>query len=412
MKKILAIILALVSLVGITAMGASAQVEAQEKEPLKFGDDGKLKILQISDIQDRIIFRPLTKMFIEDLLEKEKPDLVVLTGDNIAPGCPKIDWYIEKTIDNFMKILEERKVPVAIVYGNHDSDRNCLTKEEQWEIYSKYDCFVGVGDSEELTGYGTYYLPVMDKEGKEQKFTLWFFDSQMDNEENDLGGYGCVAKDQIDWYIKTEKALTAENGGKIIPSFAFQHIILPEVYDVLYKVGETDPETGKVTELEAEGAYLKEHIIDWYGTHYAFPEKYADEDTFLSENCCPPRYSNGQADALVDYGKVLGVAVGHDHKNSFVIPYRGMDIVQTPTASFGSYGDDNRGARVIVLDESDLSDYETDVIFFRDYYDLSDEELYNRYVFNSDSDEFLVLERIIAAFKYCLLKIKNIMCIA
>ena len=69
MKKILAIILALVSLVGITAMGASAQVEAQEKEPLKFGDDGKFKILQISDIQDRIIFRPLTKMFIEDLLE-------------------------------------------------------------------------------------------------------------------------------------------------------------------------------------------------------------------------------------------------------------------------------------------------------------------------------------------------------
>ena len=407
MKKILAIILALVSLVGITAMGASAQVEAQEKEPLKFGDDGKFKILQISDIQDRIIFRPLTKMFIEDLLEKEKPDLVVLTGDNIAPGCPKIDWYIEKTIDNFMKIFEERKVPVAIVYGNHDADRNCMTKEEQWEVYESYDCFVGVGDSEELTGYGTYSLPVMSSDGEEQKFTLWFFDSQMDNEENDLGGYGCVAKDQIDWYIKTEKALTAENGGKIIPSFAFQHIILPEVYDVLYKVGETDPETGKVTELETEGAYLKEHIIDWYGTYYAFPEKYADEDTFLSENCCPPRYSNGQADALVDYGKVLGIAVGHDHKNSFVIPYKGLDIVQTPTASFGSYGDDNRGARVITLDESDLSDYETDVIFFRDYYDLSDEKLYNQYVFNSDYEKYSIGDRLKAMVKYYWLKITD-----
>ena len=407
MKKILAIILALVSLVGITAMGASAQVEAQEKEPLKFGDDVKFKILQISDIQDRIIFRPLTKMFIEDLLEKEKPDLVVLTGDNIAPGCPKIDWYIEKTIDNFMKIFEERKVPVAIVYGNHDADRNCMTKEEQWEVYESYDCFVGVGDSEELTGYGTYYLPVMSSDGEEQKFTLWFFDSQMDNEENDLGGYGCVAKDQIDWYIKTEKALTAENGGKIIPSFAFQHIILPEVYDVLYKVGETDPETGKVTELEAEGAYFKEHIIDWYGTHYAFPEKYADKDTFLSENCCPPRYSNGQADALVDYGKVLGIAVGHDHKNSFVIPYKGLDIVQTPTASFGAYGDDNRGARVITLDESDLSDYETDVIFFRDYYDLSDEKLYNQYVFNSDYEKYSIGDRLKAMVKYYWLKITD-----
>ena len=407
MKKILAIILALVSLVGITAMGASAQVEAQEKEPLKFGDDGKFKILQISDIQDRIIFRPLTKMFIEDLLEKEKPDLVVLTGDNIAPGCPKIDWYIEKTIDNFMKIFEERKVPVAIVYGNHDADRNCMTKEEQWEVYESYDCFVGVGDSEELTGYGTYYLPVMSSDGEEQKFTLWFFDSQMDNEENDLGGYGCVAKDQIDWYIKTEKALTAENGGKIIPSFAFQHIILPEVYDVLYKVGETDPETGAVTELEVEGEYDKNHTFMKNNATYAIPMEFIDEDTFLSETCCSPEYTNGQADALVDYGKVLGIAVGHDHKNSFVIPYKGLDIVQTPTASFGSYGDDNRGARVITLDESDLSDYETDVIFFRDYYDLSDEKLYNQYVFNSDYEKYSIGDRLKAMVKYYWLKITD-----
>ncbi len=409
MKKILAIVLAVVSAIGLLTMGAAAQNEG--KESLKFNEDGKFKILQISDIQDRIIFRPLTKMFITDLLEKENPDLVVLTGDNIAPGCPKLDWYIKKNIDNFMKIFEEKNVPVAIVYGNHDADRNCMTKEEQWEVYESYDCFVGVGDSEELTGYGTYYLPVMSSDGEEQKFTLWFFDSQMYNDENDLGGYGCVAKDQIDWYIKTEKALTAENDGKIIPSFAFQHIILPEIYDVLYKLSETDKETGKVTEFEVKENYLKDQTITEDGVTYGFPEKYADEDTFLSETCCPPKYSNGQADALVDYGKVLGVAVGHDHKNSFVIPYRGMDIVQTPTVSFGSYGDDNRGARVITLDESDLSEYDTDVIFFRDYYDLSDEELYNRYVFNSESDDFSILDRLVAAVKYYLLKMKNIICI-
>ena len=346
-------------------------------------------------------------MFIEDLLEKENPDLVVLTGDNIAPGCPKLDWYIEKNIDNFMKIFEEKKVPVAIVYGNHDADRNCMTKEEQWEVYEKYDCFVGVGDSEELTGYGTYYLPVMDKEGKEQKFTLWFFDSQMYNDENDLGGYGCVAKDQVEWYIKTEKALTAENGGKVIPSFAFQHIIVPEVYEMLYKVSETDPETGAVTEFEVEGEYDKNHTFMKNNATYAIPMEFIDEDTFLSETCCSPEYTNGQAAAMIDYGKVLGIAVGHDHKNSFVIPYKGLDIVQTPTASFGSYGDDNRGARVITLDESDLSDYETDVIFFRDYYDLSDEKLYNQYVFNSDYEKYSIGDRLKAMVKYYWLKITD-----
>ena len=397
MKKIIALILAAISIFCITTMGVAA--EGEDEKMLKFNEEGKFKILQISDIQDRIVFRPLTKMFINDLLEKEDPDIVVLTGDNIAPGCPKISWYVEKCIDNFMKIFEEKGVPVAIVYGNHDEE-NCLDKQEQWAIYEKYDCFVGVADSEELKGYGTYYLPVMDKEGKEQKFTLWFFDSQMYNDENDLGGYGCVGKDQVDWYIRTEKALTEANDGKIIPSFAFQHIIVPEVYDVLYKVGETDEESGEVKELEAEGKCIDSQPIEWYGDYYAFPEEYADEDTFFNETCCPPRYSNGQADAMVDYGKVLGVASGHDHKNSFVIPYKGLDIVQTPTASFGSYGDINRGARVITLDENDLSDYDTDVIFFRDYYDLEDEKLYNQYVFNSDGAGYSVLDRLLAMVKY------------
>lgn len=408
MKKILALILALITAFSLAAVSVSAEAEAEPeaKEALTFNEDGKFKILQISDIQDRIIFRPLTKMFINDLLEKENPDLVVLTGDNIAPGCPKIKWYVEKCIDNFMKIFEEKGVPVAIVYGNHDEE-NCLDKQEQWAIYEKYDCFVGVGDSEELTGYGTYYLPVMSSDGEQQKFTLWFFDSQMYNDENDLGGYGCVAKDQVEWYIKTEKALTEANGGKIIPSFAFQHIIVPEVYNVLYKVGDTDAETGEITEVEAEGEYLDAQPIEWYGEYYAFPKEYADEDTFLSETCCSPRYTNGQAEALIDYGKVLGIAVGHDHKNSFVLPYKSLDIVQTPTASFGSYGDINRGARVITLDESDLSDYETDVIFFRDYYDLEDEKLYNQYVFNSDGAGFSLGDRLKAMVKYYWLKITD-----
>lgn len=402
MKKTVAIILAILTAFSLFSSIASAETApVKAKDPLKFNEDGSFKIMQIADIQDVVLFRPLTRMFITDLLEKEKPDLVVLTGDNIAPGSGQlISWLIKKNIDNFMKIFESKKVPVAIVYGNHDADRNCLTKEEQWEIYEKYDCFVGVRDSEELTGYGTYYLPVNASDSDKHKFTLWFFDSQERNTENDLGGYGCVAKDQIDWYVRTEKAITDANGGNKIPSFAFQHIVIPEIYDVLYKVGEVNSETGEITELEAPGAYLKEQTITEDGIVYGFPEEYADEDTFLSETCCPPKYSNGQADALVDNGNVLGIAVGHDHVNCFVIPYKGLDIVQTPTSSFGSYGDINRGARVITLNENDLTDYETEMIYFREYYDLSDKKLYNRYVFNSECDDFTIKDRLVAMVKY------------
>ena len=403
MKKILALTLSVLFVFGCFAFTVSAESD----KTLRFNEDGTFKVLQISDLQDGMLFRELTEIFIVDLLEKEQPDLVVLTGDNIAPGACLTYGATWISINKFMSIFEERNVPVAIVYGNHDDDGNALSKEEQWKIYEEYDCFVGVADSEELSGYGTYYLPVLASDSDEHKFTFWFFDSQTYNEDEEVGGYGCVEKDQIDWYVRTETALKEANGGEAIPSFAFQHIIVPEIYDTFYKLWETDPETGNVTIVGDPAEYKKELLVEFNNATYLFPDEYLDEDSFISETCCSPNYSNGQADALVDTGKVLGIASGHDHKNSFVVPYRGMDIVQTPTASFGSYGDINRGARVITLNENDLTDYETDVIFFRDYYDLSDEELYNRYVFNSDG--YSSTERFVAMIKYIFLKITRIL---
>lgn len=412
MKKLLALTLSVLLVFSCFAFAASAEND----NALRFNEDGTFKILQIADLQDCVLFRELTRTFIIDLLEKENPDLVVLTGDNIAPASCFTYGATVATIDQFMSIFEERDVPVAIVYGNHDYDGNIVSKEAQWKIYESYDCFVGVGDSEELSGYGTYNLPILASASDEQKFNLWFFDSQEYNKDKEVGGYGCVEKDQIDWYVRTENALTEANGGKPIPSLAFQHIIVPEVYDTFYKLWETDPETGNITIVGNPDEYDKDYVVEFNNATYVFPKEYIDEETFIGEPCCPPMYTNGQADALVDTGNVLGIAVGHDHVNCFVVPYRGMDIIQTPTASFGSYGDINRGARVITLNESDLSTYDTDMIFFRDYYDLSDEELYNRYIFNSDSADHTDADRFVAMIKYLFLKmeriLKSIFCIA
>ncbi len=398
MKKIISVLL--VALLACTlAVPAFAQDTASEDDALRFGDDGKFTILQLSDFQDSIIFRPMTKDFVNYLLDTVDPDLVVLTGDNIGPDSAKTYSMGVMNINNFMSIFEEKGVKVAMVFGNHDADRNAITKEQQWEVYERYNCFVGVRDSEELTGYGTYNLPVMSSDGEKTAFNLWFFDSQEGNTENDLGGYGCVAKDQIEWYKKTENALTAQNGGEPVPSMAFQHIIVPEVYSTFTKLWQKN-EDGTIEIYNNADVYDSDYIVEWQNGAYAFPKQYIDEDTFLGESPAPPVYSNGQADALVETGNVLGIVSGHDHVNSFVVPYRGMDIIQTPTCSFGDYGDENRGARVITISEENTSEYETDVIFFREVYDLSDPEMYNRYVFNSDCDDFTIWDRILAMFKW------------
>jgi hypothetical protein len=45
------------------------------------------------------------------------------------------------------------------------------------------------------------------------------------------GEYDWVRKDQIDWYAAASQALEAQAGAKV-PSLAFQHIIVPEIYDI------------------------------------------------------------------------------------------------------------------------------------------------------------------------------------
>ena len=354
-----------------------AKVRYMDREPtvtektLRFNEDGKFKILQISDLQDNVVYKNMAKDFMIELLEREKPDIVVLTGDNIGNDSSQTPDLMYLAFDEFMSIFEERGVKVASVFGNHDNEGNAYDKDKQIELYKRYSCYVG-DDVPELSGSGNYRLPVLSSKDDTTAFNLWFFDSGTYNDENDLGGYGCVHKDQIEWYVNEEKAQTKENGGKPVPSMAFQHIIIPEVYEVLEKV--ENPEDEK---------YKDKFVAEFLKEYYVFPDEYTDEDTFFSETACPPNYSNGQADAMIENGNVLGIVSGHDHKNSFVIPYKTLDIIQSPAAGFGAYGDENRGARIITLDENDLSDYETDVIFYRDIFDMTDEKVYNRYLLNN-----------------------------
>lgn len=395
MKKFLSFFLTLVMMFGSVTLISSAVSDIGHS--LQFREDGSFKILQLSDIQDALYLRPLTKMFIKDLLDRTQPDLVVLTGDNIGPYNAHFKWTNKILIGTFMKIFEERGVKVAIVFGNHDAE-NKLSKDEQFAVYQEYSCFIGeeTEEAKALSGCGTYNLPIMSSEDDSKTaFNLWMFDSQEYNEENDLGGYGCVQKDQIEWYEKTEKALAEENGGKPVPSLAFQHIIIPEIWDVLLKTGKAD-ENGEI--ISTTDDYVKEYSVVKNDTVYTLPEKYRGEDSFLSETPCPPEYSNGQVQSMIKNGNVLGIAVGHDHKNSFVIPYEGVDIIQTPTVGFGSYGDENRGARLITLNEKNLSEYETDVIFFRDYYTTDDKAFNYRVIANSDA--YSVKERLWSLAKW------------
>lgn len=370
MKKILSLILSLLILATCFTSFAYA-----EEDILKFNDDGKFTILNISDIQDGYPLNELTRDYIEKTLDKVNPDLIVLTGDNISGYDVPEEEDAEKAIREYMDIFQERNIKVAAVFGNHDDEETKSTKEHQLSVYQSYDCYVGKAGFCIKDRVGTYNLPIMKSDGSGYGFNLWLTDSGTYNTENDYGGYACVYKEQIEWYKETSAALKAENGGKVVPSINFQHIIVPEIWSALEE-----------TKVLWFGRVMRsKNPLNDKTRFYALPEGAIGE---LREYPCPPYYNNGQFDAMLEMGDVLATVSGHDHENSFEIDYKGIKIINTPTVGFNAYNDINVGSRVFVIDENDPENFETYCLTYTDVYTEIDKLYEARILYNIDTTDW------------------------
>ena len=362
MKKWLALFLSIVLTLSLAvpALGADAELTAAEKAHISFGADGKFTILQIADIQDNATLSYLCKRAITYAVEESKPDLIVLTGDNYAGYRCKTVEKSKKAIKEFMDLFEGFGIPVAMVFGNHDDDSTPYTKLEQIAQYETYSCFVGragviaerTDDGEYTINAGTYNIPIYaSADSDDVIFNVWCFDSGNNhNPDPNYGGYGYVLSEQIDWYVETSDALREANGGKVVPSFAFQHIIPPQIYQAL-----------KETDKSTPGA------VSHGGKYYTFPDgtdltkNWMNESPSCASTDCPGAYT--EVEAMLAQGDVKALFVGHDHINNYVVPYKGIDLVNTPGITYFSYNDLNRGFRVITVDKENTDTYETYTLF-------------------------------------------------
>ena len=230
-KKIKALLAVVLCAAMLIAAASPAFAAVDDNGVLRFNKDGKLKIMQISDTQDIDIPREAMIMFMEKALDAEKPDLVVFTGDQIAGGKIKTAEGVYAGIKAILKPVTDRGIPFTFVFGNHDTDEGCpVSRDEQLAYYQTLPGCLAYDAVPEMYGSGTHNLPIYASKGNDIKFNLWLFDSNDYDREN--GGYDYVHQDQIDWYVKTSEELE-KKAGHPVPSIAFQHIIVPEVAELL-----------------------------------------------------------------------------------------------------------------------------------------------------------------------------------
>lgn len=329
---------------------------AQEGGQLRFPAGGKLKIAVFADVQTT---QHVAKNLLDGLcaiLDAEQPDLVVYLGDQVEGKHPWIhlgdnEEHVKSVIDQILAPVVERNIPFAVVFGNHDGQDSGVSKEVQMAYYQSFPGCLAVDEGASLPGCGTYNLLYYSSDGKRPALNLYFVDSL----EYDGGGYGCVSKEQIAWCRTVGETLARTNGGQLVPALSFQHIIVPEIYNVFTRVrGKDEP-----------GAFGGKGIGK--GGWYVPPAGLEG----LEEPPCPPDYSNGQFAAWRETGDVVAAFFGHDHTNSFTASLDGIDLAACPGATWTSGNEEAlRGVRIIEIDEKTIGQgkYESRVVHFTDYY--------------------------------------------
>jgi hypothetical protein len=245
-----------------------------------------------------------TIALIEQVIELEKPDLIVHTGDLIwSKGIPDP----RKSFRRAIAPAAHSNVPWAAVFGNHDAEEG-VTKEELLAIQLESDmCYTQAGPAE-ITGVGNYRLIIKNAEDTQNAAVLYFLDSGIEAPEP-IGGYAWIHSDQVNWY-REQAYLSKEQHGSPLPALAFFHIPLPEYDEVL--------NTGKV-------------------------------NGFKFEKVCCPKINSGLFTAMVETGDVMGTFVGHDHDNDYCGTLHGIRLCYGRVTGYNTYGKLRRGARVIRL---------------------------------------------------------------
>lgn len=291
-------------ILGLTMLMCIGQAFAQNTLRFK---KGQFKIVQITDLHYKLGVKASEQGLacVREMVETEKPDLVVVTGDIIysAPA--------DSTLSVVLKTFAQLGVPFCMTFGNHDYDFKTPAVALYNQMQKTPNCVMPV-----LQGKNTdYSLPILSSNGKRTAAVLYCIDTHNKPATGGIGGYQWISHNQITWYRQRSTVYKQKNGGRPVPSLAFLHIPLPEFN---YATDNTQ--------------------CPMYGSRL--------------EKAYSPSINSGMFASIKEMGDIMGVFCGHDHDNDYAVSYFNVLLAHGRFSGGNTeYNHLTRGARVIVLKE-------------------------------------------------------------
>lgn len=324
-----------------------------------FTTDRDLRIMMFTDIHMGAginKFKEDKKVVYEiiNMLQKEKPDLVILDGDNTF-AVPGPVYNGGGTLNNLMaahdviELFEHEGVYFSTVFGNHDTEVFGYTNRQKLgELYMndsfKYCIFdQNYTDGGDLPSVTNQIITVKDMKGDITKAIL-LIDSNAYVDDSIQAvldwNYDIIRDGEVDWAASAIKDLGSPK------TVAFFHIPTSEfriAYEDLDANGFKDTEDTKyITGVWDEKLDETVHSRIWHGGITKTDVPLADVDKFF-ETLGP------------DGMDVLEACYcGHDHVNNVLVNYKGVDLCYGYSIDNIAYTDIaksglQRGATIITI---------------------------------------------------------------
>ena len=294
----------------------------------------------------------------QQVLDDEKPQLVVLNGDLITGE----NTYLENSteyVDQIVAPMIERKLPWASTYGNHDSAFNLsrndiLARERRHRNARTMQMVFG-----QNAGVTNYYLQIYPSDGSTvPAFLLWFFDSrgghyfQQQTEFGDrISQPAWVDQSVVDWFTKTNDELF-EIHGKAIPSLGFVHIPTNASRAVQTEAGIDSRKQPGINDDRPLARQGQGWCSDGSGGEHC---KYGGQDLPFME--------------AIASRPMIALFSGHDHGDTWCYKWdnqvlhmsvrgKGINLCFGQHSGYGGYGSWTRGSRQVLITEGLLQHHE------------------------------------------------------